>query len=188
MRTVLCGVLCVVDRCVGSRRPVTSSTGQATGEGKGTGKEEQGVQGDRCKQPVLWWRTLSMQFDHDRMAVYDKALESLVVAAEVAANHVPPGCSFLGDQLRRATASISLKLAEASGEFRPKEKARFYRIARRSATECASILGALRNWPRPNDEPPTARNRQQTLMHAREQLIETVSMLSRLARRFDDTT
>ena len=31
-------------------------------------------------------------------------------------------------------------LAEGAGEFAPREKARFYRIARRSAVECAAIL------------------------------------------------
>ncbi len=48
----------------------------------------------------------------------------------------------LADQLRRAAASITLNIAEGAGEFRPREKARFYRMARRSATECAGILDA----------------------------------------------
>ncbi len=48
----------------------------------------------------------------------------------------------LADQLRRAAASVTLNIAEGAGELRPCEKARIYRIARRSATECASILDA----------------------------------------------
>jgi len=36
--------------------------------------------------------------------------------------------------------SIVLNIAEGAGEFARKEKVRFYRIARRSATECAAIL------------------------------------------------
>ena len=38
--------------------------------------------------------------------------------------------------------SIGLNIAEGAGEFSKLEKARFYRIARRSATECVAILNA----------------------------------------------
>jgi four helix bundle protein len=51
-----------------------------------------------------------------------------------------PGRSALADQLDRAAVSIVLNVAEGAGEFARREKARFYRIARRSATECAAIL------------------------------------------------
>jgi four helix bundle protein len=36
-----------------------------------------------------------------------------------------------------------LNIAEGSGEFAPKEKVRFYRMARRSANEASAIMGAL---------------------------------------------
>ena len=35
---------------------------------------------------------------------------------------------------------MALNIAEGAGEFSPADKARLYRIARRSATECAAIL------------------------------------------------
>ncbi len=41
------------------------------------------------------------------------------------------------DQLRRAANSIALNMADGAGECLPAERARFYRIAKRSATECA---------------------------------------------------
>ena len=50
----------------------------------------------------------------------------------------------LADQLRRASTSISFNIAEGAGEYAPADKARFYRIARRSATESAAILDACR--------------------------------------------
>ncbi len=50
----------------------------------------------------------------------------------------------LADQMDRASASIVVNIAEGAGEFSKREKARFYRIARRSATECAGILDILR--------------------------------------------
>ncbi|MEO5509215.1 MAG: four helix bundle protein [Longimicrobiales bacterium] len=49
----------------------------------------------------------------------------------------------LCDQLIRAASSISLNIAEGAGEYSVPEKLRFYRIARRSAWECASILELL---------------------------------------------
>lgn len=42
------------------------------------------------------------------------------------------------------TRSPSLNIAEGAGEFAPAEKARFYRIARRSATECAGQVVVCR--------------------------------------------
>ena len=43
-------------------------------------------------------------------------------------------------QIRRAARSIVLNIAEGAGEFAPKEKARIYRIARRSAWETVSAI------------------------------------------------
>jgi four helix bundle protein len=51
-----------------------------------------------------------------------------------------------GNQLRRATTSICLNIAEGAGEFSAKEKAPFYRIAKRAATECAAILDVVGIW------------------------------------------
>ena len=48
------------------------------------------------------------------------------------------------DQLQRAALSILLNIAEGAGEFAPAEKARFYRIAQRSAIECRAALEAAR--------------------------------------------
>ena len=55
----------------------------------------------------------------------------------------PRGRAYLSDQLRRAVASIPLNIAEGAGEFSPADKARFYRMARRSATETAAVLDVL---------------------------------------------
>ena len=82
-------------------------------------------------------------FPHDRLDAYRVAVELLAVADQVA-GRLPRGRSYLADQLRRAAASILLNLAEGAGEFAAADKARFYRMARRSATECASILDACR--------------------------------------------
>jgi four helix bundle protein len=82
-------------------------------------------------------------FEHERLDVYRTAIEWLIVADEIAAD-LPRGRAYLAEQLRRAATSVSLNIAEGAGEFSPGDKARFYRMARRSATECAATLDACR--------------------------------------------
>ena len=79
------------------------------------------------------------EFDHEQLDVYRRALD-FVVAANVIRQQLPQGRAALADQLDRASVSIVLNIAEGAGEFAVREKARFYRMARRSATECAAIL------------------------------------------------
>ena len=74
--------------------------------------------------------------------VYRASIE-LVAGAHQLADRFPRGRAYLSDQLRRAVASIPLNIAEGAGEFAPADKARFYRIARRSATETAAVLDVL---------------------------------------------
>ena len=56
---------------------------------------------------------------------------------------VPKGYAALGDQLRRASTSIPLNLAEGTGKF-DKDARRFYAIARGSALECAAIIDTFK--------------------------------------------
>jgi four helix bundle protein len=80
-----------------------------------------------------------MEFDHERLDVYRLALAFVVVANDVAQG-LPRGRSYLADQLQRAATSVILNLAEGAGEYSANDKARFYRMSKRSATECAAIL------------------------------------------------
>jgi four helix bundle protein len=77
--------------------------------------------------------------DYERLHVYRLARQLAREATELL-RLLPPGRADLADQLRRATLSVPLNIAEGAGEFAPKEKARFYRIAKRSATECGAVL------------------------------------------------
>ena len=83
-------------------------------------------------------------FTHERLDVYRAAIEHLVLADRVA-GELPKGRAYIADQLRRAALSIANNIAEGAGEFAAADKARFYRMARRSGTECASILYACRS-------------------------------------------
>jgi four helix bundle protein len=78
-------------------------------------------------------------FDHDKLDVYRASIEFVALADDIV-EHLPRGRAYLAEQLQRAATSISLNVAEGAGEFATKEKSRFYRIAKRSATECAAIL------------------------------------------------
>ena len=80
-----------------------------------------------------------MKFDHEKLEVYHISIEFLVLVND-AIKAIPKSKLYLIDQLQRASCSITLNIAEGAGEFAGKEKARFYRMAKRSATECAAIL------------------------------------------------
>jgi four helix bundle protein len=64
----------------------------------------------------------------------------LVIFISHIVDKLPRGKAYLADQLQRAGTSVPLNIAEGAGEDAINEKARFYRKARRSVTECASIL------------------------------------------------
>ena len=114
-----------------------------------------------------------MQFDHDKLDVYRVAID-FVALADTVVEQLPRGRAYLADQLQRAATSIPLNIAEGAGEFSPNEKARFYRMAKRSATECAAILDVGRRLGILPTEPYDA---------GRELLLRIVSMLIAMARR-----
>ena len=80
-----------------------------------------------------------MQLDHERLDVYDLALEFLVLANGVIEG-LPRGRSHLADQFTRASLSIVLNLAEGAGKHSKLDKRRYYVTARGSATESAALL------------------------------------------------
>lgn len=83
-----------------------------------------------------------MRFDHHKLDVYGAALD-FVVLVDPLLEDLPSGRGYLALQLRKAAASIVSNVAEGAGELSPKQKRRFYRIARRSGTESAAQLDIL---------------------------------------------
>ena len=81
----------------------------------------------------------NVRFDCQRLEVFGHAVEAVAVIDELV-EELPEGRAYIRDQLRRAANSIALNIAEGAGEFVPGEKARFYRMAKRSATECAGQI------------------------------------------------
>lgn len=111
--------------------------------------------------------------DHEKLTVYQVALEFVILSDEVI-EHLPRGRAYLSDQLQRAALSISLNIAEGAGEYAIDEKARFYRMAKRSATECAGILEVCKRLHLIAEERYTK---------GRELLIGIVSMLVKMAQK-----
>ncbi len=82
------------------------------------------------------------QFDFERLAAYRLA-EDFVAWSYTQVGRVRRRDPYMADQLHRAARSIALNVGEGGGEYSPAEKAHFYRIARRSATECVAITNIL---------------------------------------------
>jgi four helix bundle protein len=88
-------------------------------------------------------------------------------------DNIPKGNSTLLDQLKRASLSIILNIAEACGKTSPKDNSRFFSIARGSAMECGAILDACRVLKLSDNV---------TLDDGKILIVRIVSMLSKMCR------
>jgi four helix bundle protein len=111
--------------------------------------------------------------DHEKLDAYHIAIE-FVILADAVIEHLPRGRAYLSDQLQRAALSIPLNVAEGAGEYAIDEKARFYRMAKRSATECAGVLDVCRKLQLLEE---------QKYLKGRELLVRIVSILTKMAQR-----
>jgi len=107
-----------------------------------------------------------------KLDVYRAAVRFLPLAAGIA-DSLPPRYTALADQLRRASLSIPLNIAEGSGKSTGPDQRRFYTIARGSAMECAAILDAC--WALALIEQSRAEEVDQLI-------LSTVMMLSKMCR------
>jgi four helix bundle protein len=80
-----------------------------------------------------------MELDHERLDVYQLALDFLVMANGII-EALPRGRSHLADQFTRASTSIVLDVSEGAGKVSKPDKRRYYLTARGSATESAALL------------------------------------------------
>ena len=113
--------------------------------------------------------------DHERLEVYQVALEFLVLADQVI-EHLPRGRGHLADQLTRASISIVLNIAEGAGKFSKLDKRRYYLAAVGSSTESAAILDVCERLKLVETE---------THKRGKALLQRVVSMLVRLARNLE---
>lgn len=80
-------------------------------------------------------------FDHEKLHVYQRAIE-FVEWTDKLLNKIHVRNSTK-DQLERASESIALNISEGNGKFTPKDRCRYFDIARGSAMECAGCLDVL---------------------------------------------
>jgi four helix bundle protein len=78
------------------------------------------------------------RFDFENLKVYQKALDYIDFVYEATRKFPKDEIFALTDQLKRASISICLNIAEGSGGTKP-EFNRFLKIARRSIRECIAI-------------------------------------------------
>jgi len=111
------------------------------------------------------------QLDVEKLDCFRVAIEFQRLAADL----LPKGCGALRDQLDRASVSIALNLSEGAGVRSPRQKARYYAIARGSASECGAVLAIASARGLIDGE---------AFGRARGLVVRLVQMLTRLERRF----
>ncbi len=113
-----------------------------------------------------------MPFSHERLEVYQAALDFVGVAEDII-EKLPRGRNHIQDQLSRASISIVLNIAEGAGKFSRPDKRRYYLSASGSGMECAAILDVCLRLKAVEEE----RHRQGKLM-----LESIVARLVKLAK------
>ena len=110
--------------------------------------------------------------DYEKLDVYQCSIEFLALSYELLQS-LPRGYSQIADQLKRASLSIPLNIAEGSGKRTAVDKSRYYSIARGSAMECGALLDVCLVM-KLLEEPLYSKGKSL--------LVRIVSMLSRMAR------
>ena len=109
-------------------------------------------------------------FGHEKFEAYQIAVNYVEVAFRLH-DKLPSGNSGIKDQLKRASISIPLNIAEGSGKTTKADRLRYYAIARGSALECAALCDVISLL----DERYTTDSTQ-----AKELLLSVVSILSKV--------
>jgi four helix bundle protein len=81
-----------------------------------------------------------MNDEFKKFPVYVKGLEAVKEVNLLCQSVKDRDYYYLKDQIRRASSSIILNIAEGSGKWTKKDKSNFYRISRGSAFECIAAL------------------------------------------------
>jgi len=115
-----------------------------------------------------------VKFDHEKLIVYQRALEFIVKINPILNSNFK---SSVIDNLDRASTSVVLNIAEGTGKYSPKDKSKFYDIARGSALECAACIDILLERKKMSVEDAVSN---------KNMLIEIVSMLFGLIKSISD--
>lgn len=108
--------------------------------------------------------------DYEKLDVYQCSIQFFTLAAKLVTK-LPRGHNHLADQMKRASLSILLNIAEGAGKMTAADQQRFYGIARGSAMESGAILDAMRGLEVADND---------SLDEAKRQVVRIVSMLSKM--------
>ena len=120
-----------------------------------------------------------MQFDHEKLDVYQAELEFVAWVTPLLTDVSHPHSRRVAevcDQLDRASLSALLNTAEGNGKRQRPVRAKFFDDARGSATECAACLDALVAKQACSPD---------RIQAGKGILLRVVSMLSKLVQKFD---
>ena len=109
---------------------------------------------------------------YENLDVYQCSIQFLALSSEII-DDLPKGNSILLDQLKRASLSITLNIAEACGKTSQKDNSRFFAISRGSAMECGAVLDACRVLKIADER---------RLLKGKALIVRIVSMLSKMCR------
>ena len=84
---------------------------------------------------------MEKRFSHENLKVYNRSLEFVEFVDKILSK-LKDNLNVY-DQFDRSSTSIPLNIAEGTGKYTPKDKNRFYDIARGSAVESAACLDVL---------------------------------------------
>jgi four helix bundle protein len=110
--------------------------------------------------------------NYRNLDVYQKSVRFLPLASKIA-DRLPTQYAGLADQVRRASLSVVLNIAEGSGKTSVPDQRRFYAMARGSAMECGAIVDACVSLRLVD---------QTTAREAEDLLSGVVQMLSKMCR------
>lgn len=79
------------------------------------------------------------KLNHEKLEVYQVSIQFLLLATKFS-RKIPRGNGEIKDQLRRSSISIVLNISEGYGKSQPKDRAKFYDIAKGSSHEAAAIF------------------------------------------------
>ena len=81
-----------------------------------------------------------MSFMFENLEVYQRAVDLVQKIAALTQSFPAKGYHYLIDQLRRASLSIPLNIAEGNGRWHVGDRKNFFWIARGSVSECVPLL------------------------------------------------
>ncbi len=116
-------------------------------------------------------------FSHEKLIVYQRSLDFVEFVDDILSRMKDKLNVY--EQIDKSSTSIPLNIAEGTGKFSPKDKNKYYDIARGSASESAACLDAMFRRKRITE---------QEIAKGKEILYDIVSMLIRLVRSNSDRT